>query len=193
MRQFIYFSSSAQTSGKALSQKDLMQAGRIDIAIHFIIHAFFLSNKLRENVKVHLVFYGMPDPPKHIELEIIPETEISKKNIKYLLKKTLYKYKKGEKREVLPGCWIEKKSLGNVIKELSKENKIFVLDEKGEHIKDTKIPQNSVFVVGDHKGFPKKELKRLRKTMKSLSVGKNIYFASQIATIINYELDLRGI
>jgi hypothetical protein len=42
MRQFVYFSSSAATSGSALSKYsqydgDLMKAGRMDIAIHSFI------------------------------------------------------------------------------------------------------------------------------------------------------------
>lgn len=60
MRHIVYFSASAITSGKALSQNNLMQAGRMDIAIHSIIAAFFLSHGIREDVKMHLIFYGMP-------------------------------------------------------------------------------------------------------------------------------------
>ncbi len=196
MRQFVYFSSSAQTSGKALSGRnaDLMQAGRMDIAIHVIIHAFFLSNKLRDNVKLHLVFYGMPDPPKHIELEVVPETQLSKKDVANLLKKILYKYKEGERKEVLPGCWIEKKSFSEVLSNLKGQgNEIFVLDERGKNIREIKIPKNCVFVLGDHEGFPKKELKRLKKKFSLVSLGKETYFASQAVVIVNQELDLRGI
>ncbi len=202
MRHFVYFSKTAQTSGNFRTD-NLMKAGRMDIAIHTLINAFFLSHKLREDVIVHLVFYGMPDPPKHIEITIKQETgvektdekeklDISKKDVGNLIKKILYKYKVGEKKEVLAGCFIEKKSLGKIIEELSKENKVFVLDKKGKNIRDIKIPKNCVFVIGDHNGFPKKELKRLKKTVTPLSVGNKIYFASQVVTIINYELDLRG-
>ena len=109
MREFIYFSGHAATSGKALSG-DLMKAGRMDIALHVIIAAFFLSHNIREDVKLHLIFYGMPDPPKHIEIMIKPGLDISKKDIAGLIKKILYKYKEGEKKEVLPGCFVEKKS-----------------------------------------------------------------------------------
>lgn len=194
MRQFVYFSSSAQTSGKALSKKNLMEAGRMDIVMHVIIHAFFLSNKLRDDVKLHLVFYGQPDPPKHIELSVKPETELSKKDMGNLIKKILYKYREGEKTEVLPGCWIEKKSFGDVLEELdNKGNKIFILDERGKNIREMDIPKDCVFVLGDHEGFPKKELKRLRKKFTPVSVGNETYFASQTLMIVNNELDLRGI
>src|SRR3990172_13073877 len=92
MRNFVYFSSSARTSGN-FDMDDLMGAGRMDIAIHVILNAFFLSHKLKEDVVLHLVFYGMPDPPKHIEIRVSEETSLSKKDVATLIKKILYKYK----------------------------------------------------------------------------------------------------
>ena len=193
MRHFVYFSGEAVTSGN-FDVNELMKAGRMDIAVHFIINAFFLSHSLRDDVKLHLVFYGAPDPPKHIEIEIKEETKLSKKDVAGLLKRILYKYKPGIKAEVFPGCFIEKKSFLKVIENLSAEGKeLFILDKKGEGIRKIKIPEESVFIVGDHNGFPKKELKRLKSIAKTVSVGPKIYFASQVATLINNELDLRGL
>jgi len=193
MRTFVYFSSQARTSGN-FSLDNLMDAGRMDIAIHVIINAFFLSHNLRDDVVLHLVFYGMPDPPKHIEIHVNENTSLSKKDVATLIKKILYKYKPGVKTEAAPGCFIEKKSFLNVIDELSKQGKeIFILDKKGENIRDIKIPKESVFVLGDQNGLPKKEMKRLKKIAKTTSVGPNVYFASQVVTILNNEMDLRGL
>jgi len=191
MRHFIYFSSKAATSGNF---GDLMKAGRMDIAIHVIIASFFLSHDFRKDAKVHMVFYGMPDPPKHIELQVTDELEISKKDVGSLIKKMLYKYREGKKTEVFPKCFIEKKSLFKVIKDLQGEgNEIFILDKKGEDIREAEIPDNCVFIIGDHDGLPEKELKRLKKTIKSVSVGNKTYFASQVVAVVNNELDRRGI
>ncbi len=88
MREFIYFSNSAVTSGGYIGE-DLMKAGRMDIVIHTLIAAFFLSHNARDNVKMHLVFYGMPDPPKHIEMDSSKGLEISKKDVAGMLKKVL--------------------------------------------------------------------------------------------------------
>ena len=188
MRHFVYFSKTAATSGKALSEGNLMKAGRMDIAIHTIIASFFLSHDLRKDVKMHLVFYGMPDPPKHIEMQIVPELDISKKDVANLIKKILYKYKQGEKKEVLPGCFVEKKSFLKVIEELKEQgNEIYVLDKKGEDIREAEISKNCVFILGDHEGLPEKELKRLKKITIPVSVGPKIYFASHVAAIVNNE------
>ena len=210
MRHFVYFSSSATTSGNALSKYssggDLMKAGRMDIAIHSFIQGVFLSHALRENVVFHFVFYGMPDPPKHISIQVktnkgVPETgqeagsiDISKKDVGTLIKKILYKYKQGDKKEVFSGCFVEKKSLFKVIEELIENgNEIFILDKKGEDIRKTKISENCTFLLGDHDGLPKKELNRLKKYCKSISIGPLMYFASQTVAVVNNELDRRGV
>ncbi len=194
MKHLIYFSNTAVTSGSALAQRDLMQAGRMDIAIHSFIQGVFLSHGFRKDVKFHFIFYGQPDPPKHIEIQVTDELEISKKDIGNLIKKILYKYKPGKKTEPIPGCFIEKKSFLKVVEELADEGcEIFILDEKGKDIRDAEISDNCVFILGDHEGLPKKELKRLKQTATPVSIGPKTYFASQTIAVVNNELDRRAL
>jgi tRNA (pseudouridine54-N1)-methyltransferase len=189
VREFVYFSGRARTSG---NWEDLMQAGRMDIVCNVIIHTFFISNAMRDDVKLHLIFYGQPDPPKHIELIATEETSISKKDVAGLIKRILYKYKSGKKTEVFPGCFVEKKSLLQVIEELKNEGKeIYILDKKGEDIRKAEINDKAVFLLGDQEGLPRKELKRLESEAKLISIGRKTYFSSQVITILNNELDRR--
>jgi tRNA (pseudouridine54-N1)-methyltransferase len=203
MREFIYFSNRARTTG-TFQTDNLMKAGRMDIAIHVLINALFLSHKLRQDTKVHFLFNGPSDPPKHLEIfpgKYIPESgrekgqpDISKKDVANLIKKMLFKYKKGEKTSVWEGYDIEKKSFFKVIAELESEGKeIFILDDRGEDIRNIKFPDNPIFVLADQNGFPKKELKKLKSFGRKVSVGKQTYFASQVVTIVNNELDRQGI
>lgn len=194
MKHFIYFSSRAVTSGKALSQNSLMRAGRMDIAIHSFIQGVFLSHGIREDINFHFIFYGMPDPPKHIEINPNPEVNISKKDVGTLIKKILYKYKPDQKTEVFSGCFIEKKSFLKVVQELiDSGNSVFILDKKGQDIREAEIPKNCVFILGDQKGLPQKEIKRLKKQLISVSIGPKMYFASQTVAVVNNELDRRDI
>ena len=197
MRHFIYFSKTATTSGKTLSKYSdggLMKAGRIDIAIHSFIQGVFLSHDFRKDVVFHFVFYGMPDPPKHIEIQVTKDLGLNKRNIAKIIQKLLYKYKEGEKREVFPNCFIEKKSFLKVIEELRDEgNDVFILNRKGEDLRKVKISKDCVFILGDHEGFSKKEIKRLKEIVKPVSIGKKTYFASQTVAVVNNELDYRGI
>lgn len=194
MKHFIYFSKDGTTSGKVLSQGNLMKAGRIDIAIHSFIQAIYLSKDFRKDVVFHFVLYGMPDPPKHIEIQVKDESQISKKDVANLLKKLLYKCKEGEKREIVPGCFVEKKSFEKVIEELIEQDvKCFILDKKGENIRYIDIPKKCAFILGDQDGIPKKEMKNLKRYLEKVSVGDKMYFASQTVAVVNNELDYRGI
>lgn len=197
MREFIYFSGSAATSGNALSKSEnLMKAGRMDIALHVVIAAFFLSHDVRKDTRLHLVFYGMPDPPKHIEIQIKEGLDISKKDVAGLIKKILYKYQKGKRTEVFPGVFVEKKSFLNVVQKLMDDGKeIFILDKKGEDLREinTEDLENAVFILGDQDGLPFKEMKRLKKECNIVSVGPKMYFASQTLAIVNNELDRRNL
>ncbi len=190
MREIVYFSRNAVTTGNF---KDLMSAGRMDIVCHAVIMSFFISNKLREDVRLHLFFYGKPDPPKHIELmpKIDEKFQLSKKDIAGLIKRMLFKYKKNRKIEAFPGCFVEKLSLSKFISNLNK--KVYVLDKNGEDIRKIEISRDSIFIVGDHEGIPKDELKEINKIAEKISLGNVTYFSSQAITILNNELDRREI
>ena len=202
MKEFVYYSKSARTSGN-FNTSNLMKAGRMDIACQIIIMAFFVSHHTREDVKLHLIFDGGPDPPKHIEMfpgknflaDDKHRIDISKKDVASLIKKLLYKYKKGEKREVVPGYFIEKKGLSALLQELKDDGKeICLLDRRGTDIRDKKKVDKCVFVIGDQEGIPKIELKKLKKVgVEKISVGRQMYFASQTMTILHNELDRRNV
>ena len=203
MREFIYYSNKGRTSGNFT---DLMKAGRMDIVCHIVINSFFLSKRMREDVKLHLMFNGPPDPPKHIEITAttrtgIPKTgkevgsiDISKKDIGGLIKRILYKYKKGKKTEVYKGIFIEKKAIIPLIDEL-KDRSIYLLDKKGEDISKVKIEKDPVFIIGDHEGIPKKIKKYIikNKNVKPINIGPKVYFASHVVVILNNELDRREV
>ncbi len=200
MREFIYYSRTAPTAGHVIKE-DLMKSGRLDIAIHSVIAAFFLSHKMRSDVKLHLIFAGPPDPVKHLEMKPVMEGQtgidkiyLSKKNVQDTIKKMLYKYKQGMKNEVFPGYWIEKKNFMQVVdEEIEAGKQIFVLDPDGEDIRKVEIKDNPVFILGDHRGLPDKEYKRLKSKAIPVSIGNKEYFASHTIAIVNNELDRRGI
>jgi tRNA (pseudouridine54-N1)-methyltransferase len=200
MREFIYYSRTAPTVGHYVKD-DLQESGRIDIAIHSVIAAFFLSHKIRTDTKLHLLFAGPPDPVKHLEL--LPKTEgktgvdkiyLGKKDVSGILRKMLFKYKQGQKNEVFPGYWIEKKGFLQVVEEIAAEGKsLFILDPDGEDIRTVKMPENPVFILGDHKGLPDKEYKRLAKLATPVTIGPKTYFASHTIMIVQNELDRRNL
>ena len=202
MREFVYYSKKAVTVGSMIKD-DLMKAGRLDIACNFIIMSFFVSHHMRNNVKLHLVFDGPPDSPKHLEMfpgknhleGVENKIDISKKDVAGLIKRLLYKYKQGIKKEVVPGYSIEKKSFVKLLEEFDDEGKtIYLLDKRGEDIRDLKAEElkSGVFVFGDQEGIPKQELKRVKHLkIRKISIGPYMYFASQALTVLQNELDIK--
>ncbi|MFH0808523.1 MAG: tRNA (pseudouridine(54)-N(1))-methyltransferase TrmY [archaeon] len=193
MREFVYYSANAVTAGNLIGD-NLMEAGRLDIVCNFIVSVFFVSNAMREDVRLHLIFDGGPNNPRHLVFESNEEMPISKKNVAGLIKRMLYKAKDEEGlREICPGCSIEKKGFEKLVMDLDKEGKdVLVLSEKGEDIRDVEIDmsedKNSVFLIGDHEGFPS-GFRKFLKRIDGVSVGPKVLFASQVATIIHNELD----
>lgn len=193
MREFVYYSANAVTAGN-LIKDDLKKAGRLDIVCNFIVAVFFVSNAMREDVKLHLIFDGGPNNPRHLVFESNEGMPISKKNVAGLIKRMLYKAKDEEGlREIVPGCSIERKSFEKVVKELDKIGKdVFVLEGRGTDIRDVKLNMsdeaNSVFLVGDHDGFPS-GMKKFLKKVDGVCVGPKILFASQVAVLLHNEMD----
>ena len=190
MREFVYYSPGARTSG---NWKDLKKAGRMDIVCNVIIQSLFVSNKLREGIHLHLVFEGQPNPPMHLELFSDSKLPISKKDVAGLIKRMLYKCNENKRKEIFPGCFIEKKSFHKVLDEAQNRGReVYILDKKGKKLRDMgdEELQNAIFVIGDHEGLPKKMVKRFKN---KISLGNEVYFASQTFILIQYEFDIRGL
>ncbi|MAH47547.1 hypothetical protein CMI37_17130 [Candidatus Pacearchaeota archaeon] len=196
MREFIYYSKSAVTAGNFIKD-NLMQAGRMDIVCNVIISAFFVSNKVRDDVRLHLVFDGPPNAPRHLVLDSSLEKEllISKKDVAGLIKRMLYKCsdKQDGLKEIFPGCFIEKKSFEAVVKGLDADGKnVLLLYRKGKDIRALNLKRNEVFILGDQEGFPK-DKKKFLKRIEGVSVGPAILFASQVLTVVHNEWDRLGV
>ena len=189
MREFIYYSKNAVTAGNMIKD-NLMKAGRMDIVCNVIISAFFTSNAMRDDVKLHLIFDGPPNAPRHLVLESNEEMPISKKNVAGLIKRMLYKSPDSEGLlEVFPGALIERKSFEHLVKELDSEGKdVLLLDGKGKDIREIDLDKRPVFIIGDHEGFPSDKKKFLKK-IDRISVGPKVLFASQVITILHNEMD----
>jgi tRNA (pseudouridine54-N1)-methyltransferase len=190
MREFIYYSKNAITTGK-FDLSDLMKAGRMDIVCNVIISCFFLSKDIRDDVRLHLIFDGPPRPPVHLIFESGKEMPISKKDIGGLIKRMLYKtpQEQGKLVKVFPGCFVEKKSFEKIVNELEKKGKnIFLLNKRGKDIRELELKGNEVYIIGDHDGFGR-EKERFLKRIDKVSVSPRVLFASQVFVLIHNEID----
>src|SRR3989338_5593498 len=180
MRTFVLYLRHGQTSGNF---KNLRDAVRLDIAAHCLTSSFFLSHALRKDVIFYTVLTGPPNPPIVIRADgnLIHDVRCDEQTCGEILKNVL----NGNGHT---GFEVSKKSFQELIKELSQNNQIYVLEEKGEEIDRTTLSNNSVFVIGDQVGLPKKEEGFVLRYGKKISLGKKVYLAADCITILNYEL-----
>jgi tRNA (pseudouridine54-N1)-methyltransferase len=89
------------------------------------------------------------------------------------------------------GITVSRTGFEALLKGMVNEASVYVLEEGGKDIADIDVAANSVFVLGDHIGLPRKvEAFALRRAQK-VSLGKRPYLAASCITVLNYLLDKR--
>jgi tRNA (pseudouridine54-N1)-methyltransferase len=180
-REFILFSRSGKTSPDF---HNLHDAGRLDIVHECTVASLFLSHGIRKNVVFHAILNGSPNPPLHIEINgaTLHDVRTDIDTWQRILKKVI-------SGKTHPGITRSKTSFEALLKAKAETSHIYVLEEDGKDIAEIQLPENCVFVLGDHVGLPKKaEIFALRYG-KKLSLGKQPYLAASCITILNYSLD----
>jgi tRNA (pseudouridine54-N1)-methyltransferase len=180
-RDFILFSRIGQTDSNF---HDLHGAGRLDIVHECIVSSLFLSHGLRRDVTFHAILNGPPTPPIHIQIdgETLYDVRTDMDTWQVILKKTL----QGKPH---PGIIKDKTSFEALVKARAKTRKIYVLEEDGKDISEVELEENSLFILGDHVGLPKKAEVFAQRFGEKISLGRKPYLAASCITIINYTLD----
>jgi tRNA (pseudouridine54-N1)-methyltransferase len=180
-REFILFSRIGQTDSNF---HNLHDAGRLDIVHECIVSSLFLSHGLRRDVTFHAILNGPPTPPVHIQIdgETLYDVRTDMDTWQVILKKTL----QGKPH---PGITKDKTSFEALVKARAQTHKICVLEEDGKDIMKVDLEENSLFILGDHVGLPKKTEVFAQRFGEKISLGKQPYLAASCITIINYTLD----
>ena len=185
LREFVLYSRKGRTDSKF---KSLREAGRLDLVHECIEASLFISHGIRRNVVFHALLSGPPSPPLHLHIDgaTLRNVYTDQETWKEILKKVL----SGKPH---PGLSIDKTSFEALLKAKANKAPIYVLEEDGKDIFEVNIGENSVFVLGDHKGLPKKVEGFALRYGEKVSLGKQPYLAASCITIINYLLDRRAI
>ncbi|MGF3522773.1 MAG: tRNA (pseudouridine(54)-N(1))-methyltransferase TrmY [Candidatus Bathyarchaeia archaeon] len=184
LREFLLYSRLGKTDAHWLNMHD---AGRLDIVYECIISSLFLSHGIRRDVTFNAVLNGPPAPPLHLQISGVHlydvRTDIGTWEV--ILKKAL-----GGKTH--PGVTVNKTSFEALLKAKAETAPIYVLEEGGKNVAEVEVKPNSVFVLGDHVGLPKKVEKFALRFGEKISLGKTPYLAASCITIINYLLDTQS-
>lgn len=168
--------------------KSLREAGRLDVVHECIVASLFFSHGIRRNVVFHALLSGPPAPPLHLKVDgaTLRDVRADQEAWREILKKVL-------SRKSHPGISIDRTSFEALLKVKADEAPIYVLEEDGKDIFEVDIDENSVFVLGDHKGLPKKVEGFALRYGEKVSLGKRPYLAASCITILNYLLDRRAV
>lgn len=161
-------------------------AGRLDIVYECIVASLFLSHAIRKDVVFHAVLNGPPSPPVHLRIDgdIVHDVRTDQQTWQQILKKML-------SGGAHSGITVSRTGFEALLKGMVDEASVYVLEEGGKSIADIDVAANSVFVLGDHIGLPRKvEAFALRRAQK-VSLGKRPYLAASCITVLNYLLDKR--
>jgi tRNA (pseudouridine54-N1)-methyltransferase len=88
-----------------------------------------------------------------------------------------------------PGITKDKTGFEALLKVKAQTHQVYVLEEDGKDISEVTLDENSLFILGDHVGLPKKAELFAQRFGEKISLGKQPYLAASCITIINYMLD----
>ncbi len=181
MREFLLYSRIGKTD---TNWTNLHDAGRLDIVHECIVTSFFLSHGLRKDVIFHAILNGPPSPPLHLKIdgEQLHDVRTDMETWQRILKKIL-------SGKTHSGITTSKTSFEVLLRIKAKTSSIYVLEEDGKDVSTTELEPNSLFVLGDHVGLPKKAEKFALRFGEKISLGKSPYLAASCITILNYLLD----
>lgn len=181
LREFILFSRLGKTDSHFA---DLHDAGRLDIVYECIVTSFFLSHGIRKDTLFHAVLNGPPAPPLHVRIEgaTLHDVRTDQMTWTQILKKVLA-------AKPHPGITVNRTSFENLLKARAEHGSVYVLEEGGKNVSNVELDENSVFILGDHVGLPKKAEVFALRFGEKLSLGRRPYLAASCITILNYLLD----
>jgi tRNA (pseudouridine54-N1)-methyltransferase len=183
-REFILFSRLGKTDPHF---NNLHDAGRLDIVYECIVTSLFLSHGLRRDVTFHAILNGPPKPPMHIKIDgnTLYDVRTDVDTWQQILRKIIA----GKPH---PGISTDRTGFEVLLKTQAQNKQIYVLEEDGADIAETKLAEDAVFVLGDHVGLPKKAESFALRFGEKISLGKQPYLAASCITIINYLLDCQS-
>lgn len=198
MRSFLLRARAAPTESKLILE-GVGQDAHTEILAHTLMNTIFVAQSHRENVTVHLVLESTKDFSRTITFDSNEITNIGGFHESALLSAVVRAVDasqgmtKEQTRQVEPGITVRTMSFEKLVKELAEDHQLYMMDKKGDFIRDAEIAENPCFLLTDHIPMPKKSYNSLKRLgTEKISLGPNMLFASQCVVLINNELDIRG-
>ncbi|NRA41858.1 MAG: tRNA (pseudouridine(54)-N(1))-methyltransferase TrmY [Pseudomonadales bacterium] len=199
MRAFVIRARSAPTD----SAKLLAEVGgdaHAEILAHSLMNAIFVAQSHRSHVQVYLVLESTQDFSRTIHFDSDRLANIGGFHEQAWLAKICKALdasqglSKEQSVEVEAGLSVATKSFEKLLQELVEDYQVYMMDKKGQAIRDVDFPENVCFLLTDHIPMPKKAYNSFKRLgVEKISLGPTMLFASQCITLIQHELDMAGV
>lgn len=163
-----------------------------------MMNTMFVAQSHREDVVVHLVLESTKDYSRTITIRSNDITNIGGFHESTLIAAVARALDasvgmgKEQLREVEPGITVRTVSFERLVQELAEDHQLYMLDKKGEFVREAEIGANPCFLLTDHIPMPKKSFNSLKRLgTEKISLGPKMLFASQCVVLIHNELDIR--
>ncbi len=197
MRVFVLRARKGPTSPAAVV-KAMGYPDHFEVIAHSVVSALMISKHTRDDVVFHVVLEGSPVPPVTVTFNSASMGSLGgfdEATIAGVFRRILRPaadLAKEERLEVEPGIQLHKISFEALIKGLSREMPVCILDKKGEDIRSAKFGDDCAFIFSDHIPMQKKTLSLLKRLgVRGLSLGPKVLFAAHCITLVHNELDRR--
>lgn len=198
MRSFVLRARAAPTTSKALLE-GVGNEAHTEILAHTMMNTMFVAQSHREDVVVHLVLESTKDYSRTITIHSNDITNIGGFHESTLVATVARALDasvgmgKEQLRDVEPGITVRTVSFERLVQELAEDHQLYMLDKKGEFVRDAEVGANPCFLLTDHIPMPKKSYNSLKRLgTEKISLGPKMLFASQCVVLIHNELDIRG-
>ena len=196
MRRFLVVGHRADSTGHFKLDDLPGSGGRMDILAMSTSAALFLSHGLRQDTEVWLVLNGGRDGrPRTIRMigsearYLFPD----ERNMASMIRNSLIRYHGKGEMESTPGMYISDMGLNDALRLASQDSELIYLKEEGEDVRETEIPENTTFVLGDSEDLSSAEESVLMSIgAKKIRLGKTHMHTWQAIAVMNYELDRRS-
>lgn len=195
MKSFVLRARAAPTDAAALLD-GVGKDAHTEILAHTLMNAIFVAQSHRDDVVVYLVLESTQDFSRTITVTSSALTNIGGFHESALLAKVAHALRisvgmgKEQSKQVEPGLTVQTLSFERLIKQLSEDHQLYMMDVKGESIREVDFKPNPCFILTDHIPMPKKSFNSLKRLgTEKINVGPKMLFASQCVVLIHNELD----
>ncbi|EIU7744323.1 tRNA (pseudouridine(54)-N(1))-methyltransferase TrmY [Vibrio vulnificus] len=197
MRTFVLRARAAPTNSRALLE-GVGNEAHTEILAHTLMNTMFVAQSHRQDVVVHLVLESTKDFSRTITIHSNEVSNVGGFHEANLLNIVVCALDastgmgKEELRNVEPGVTVRTISFERLVQQLAEDHQLYMLEKKGEFVRDIKFAANPCFLLTDHIPMPKKTFNSLKRLgTQNISLGPKMLFASQCVTLIQNELDLQ--